>query len=150
MRPAPEWKPEPRSRAIARPDTRRNLGLKTFSSPALEPGSTSGEDYYGAVGFGLVPGGGALTVDPGVVYIGKKPTMNYVLAVVTYFNGGSREVVVKARGRSISRAVDVAEIVRGRFIPDAEVRDVRIATEKVTAEDGRATNVSAIEIVLSK
>ena len=76
--------------------------------------------------------------------------MNYVLAVVTYFNGGSQEVVVKARGRSISRAVDVAEIVRGRFIPDAEVRDVRIATEKVTAEDGRATNVSAIEIVLSK
>src|SRR3989442_12724075 len=89
-------------------------------------------------------------VDPGVVYIGKKPTMNYVLAVVTHFNGGSHEVVVRARGRSISRAVDVAEIVRGRFIPDAEVRDVRIAMEKVTAEDGRATNVSAIEIVLSK
>jgi len=93
---------------------------------------------------------GRFTVDPGVVYIGKKPTMNYVLAVVTHFNGGSREVVVRARGRSISRAVDVAEIVRGRFIPDAEVRDVRIATEKVTAEDGHATNVSAIEIVLSK
>jgi len=93
---------------------------------------------------------GRFTVDPGVVYIGKKPTMNYVLAVVTHFNGGVREVVVRARGRSISRAVDVAEIVRGRFIPDAEVRDVRIATEKVTAEDGRATNVSAIEIVLSK
>ena len=89
-------------------------------------------------------------VDPGVVYIGKKPTMNYVLAVVTHFNGGSREVVVKARGRSISRAVDVAEIVRGRFIPDAEVRDVRIATEKLASEDGRATNVSSIEIVLSK
>ena len=52
------------------------------------------------------------------MHIGKKPTMNYVLAVVTHFNGGSREVVVKAQGRSISRAVDVAEIVRGRFIPD--------------------------------
>src|SRR2546425_12748364 len=76
--------------------------------------------------------------------------MNYVLAVVTYFNGGSREGAVEARGRSISRAVHVAEIGRGRFIPDAEVRDVRIATEKVTAEDGRATNVSAIEIVLTK
>jgi len=88
-------------------------------------------------------------VEAGVVYIGKKPTMNYVLAVVTYFNGGSREVVVKARGRSISRAVDVAEIVRGRFIPDAEVRDVRIATEKLS-EDGRSASVSSIEIVLSK
>jgi archaea-specific DNA-binding protein len=89
-------------------------------------------------------------VDPGVVYIGKKPTMNYVLAVVTHFNGGSREVVVKARGRSISRAVDVAEIVRGRFIPEAAVREVRIATEKLSAEDGHPTNVSSIEIVLSK
>ena len=89
-------------------------------------------------------------VEQGVVYIGKKPTMNYVLAVVTHFNGGAREVAVRARGRSISRAVDVAEIVRGRFIPDAKVRDVRIATEKVTAEDGRTTSVSSIEIVLSK
>ena len=89
-------------------------------------------------------------VEAGVVYIGKKPTMNYVLAVVTHFNDGSRQVIVKARGRSISRAVDVAEIVRGRFIPDAEVQDVRIATEKLDAEEGPATNVSSIEIVLSK
>jgi len=87
--------------------------------------------------------------ETGVVYIGKKPTMNYVLAVVTHFNSGSREVIVKAHGRSISRAVDVAEIVRGRFIPDAKVRDVRIATEKLTSEEGRATNVSSIEIVLA-
>lgn len=88
-------------------------------------------------------------VEAGVVYIGKKPTMNYVLAVITHFNSGSREVVVKARGRSISRAVDVAEIVRGRFVPDSEVRDVRIATEKLT-EEGRSATVSSIEIVLSK
>ncbi|MGI0148555.1 MAG: DNA-binding protein Alba [Thermoplasmata archaeon] len=88
-------------------------------------------------------------VEAGVVYIGKKPTMNYVLAVVTHFNGGFREVVVKARGRSISRAVDVVEIVRGRFIPDAKVRDVRIATEKLS-EEGRSATVSSIEIVLSK
>lgn len=88
-------------------------------------------------------------VEAGVVYIGKKPTMNYVLAVVTHFNEGSREVMVKARGRSISRAVDVAEIVRGRFIPDAEVRHVRIATEKLTSEEGPATNVSSIEIILA-
>jgi len=88
--------------------------------------------------------------EAGIVYIGKKPTVNYVLAVVTHFNGGSRDVIVKARGRSISRAVDVAEIVRGRFVPEARVRDVRIATEKVTSEAGRATSVSSIEIVLSR
>ena len=76
--------------------------------------------------------------------------MNYVLAVVTHFNEGVREVTVKARGRSISRAVDVAEIVRGRFIPDADVRDVRISTERLSSEEGPATGVSTIEIVLSK
>ena len=85
-----------------------------------------------------------------IVYIGKKPTMNYVLAVVTHFNGGVPEVVVQARGRSISRAVDVAEIVRNRFVPGSKVRDVRIATEKLTGEDGRTTSVSSIEIVLAR
>lgn len=89
-------------------------------------------------------------VEAGVVHIAKKPTLSYVLAVVTHFNAGSQEVHVRARGRSISRAVDVAEIVRSRFIPDAKIRDVRIGTEKVTTEDGRAATVSAIEIVLSK
>lgn len=88
-------------------------------------------------------------VEAGIVSIGKKPTMNYVLAVVTHFNAGTGEVVVKAQGRSISRAVDVAEIVRGRFIPNAKVRDVRIATEKVASEDGRSTSVSTIQIVLA-
>ncbi len=84
------------------------------------------------------------------VYIGKKPTMNYVLAVVTQFNSGSGEVAVKARGRSISRAVDVAEIVRNRFVPGSKVRDVRISTEKLTGEDGRTASVSSIEIILRK
>ncbi len=84
------------------------------------------------------------------VYIGKKPTMNYVLAVMTHFNSGSAEVAVKARGRSISRAVDVAEIVRNRFVPGSKVRDVRISTEKLTGEDGRTSSVSSIEIRLTK
>lgn len=84
------------------------------------------------------------------VHIGKKPTMNYVLAVVTQFNSGSGEVTVKARGRSISRAVDVAEIVRNRFVPGSKVRDVRISTEKLTGEDGRTSSVSSIEIFLTK
>ncbi len=88
--------------------------------------------------------------EPSTVYIGKKPTLNYVLAVVTQFNSGSGEVTVKARGRSISRAVDVAEIVRNRFVPGSKVRDVHIATEKLTGEDGRTSSVSSIEIHLTK
>jgi DNA-binding protein len=83
------------------------------------------------------------------VFVGNKPVMNYVLAVLTQFNSGVSEVSVKARGRAISRAVDVAEIVRKRFLPDVEVKDIQISTEKVESEQGEA-NVSAIEITLAK
>ncbi len=84
------------------------------------------------------------------VFIGRKPTMNYVLAVVTQFNSGSDEVVLKARGKSIGRAVDVAEIVKNRFIPDAKVKDIQISTEQLTSEEGRTANVSSIEIFLTR
>ncbi len=84
------------------------------------------------------------------VYIGKKPIMNYVLAVVTQFNSGSEVVIIKARGRSIGRAVDVAEVVRHRFMPDCKVKDIEISTEKITGEDGRTANVSSIEIFLTR
>jgi DNA-binding protein len=84
------------------------------------------------------------------VYIGKKPTMNYVLAVVTQFNSGSDEVVVKARGKSISKAVDVAEIVRNRFVMEAKVADIKISTEELEGEEGRTVNVSSIEIFMNK
>jgi DNA-binding protein len=84
-----------------------------------------------------------------VVYIGNKPVMNYVLAVVTQFNGGAKEVTIKARGRAISRAVDVAEVARNRFVTEAKVKDIRIATEKITSERGES-NVSTMEIVIGK
>ncbi len=83
------------------------------------------------------------------VFVGNKPVMNYVLAVLTQFNNGINEVAIKARGRAISRAVDVAEIVRKRFLPDVDVKDIKISTEKVESEQGEA-NVSAIEIILAK
>ena len=60
--------------------------------------------------------------DENVVYVGHKPPMNYVLAVVTQFNSGSDEVILKARGRAISTAVDAAEITRNRFATDAKVQ----------------------------
>ena len=85
-----------------------------------------------------------------IVYIGKKPTMNYVLAVATQFNSGSSEVTIKARGKSISKAVDIAEIVRNRFIQEAKVDDIRITTEVLENDDGKSSNVSSIEIFLKK
>jgi DNA-binding protein len=85
-----------------------------------------------------------------VIYIGNKPPMSYVLAIVTQFNSGSSEVVVKARGRAISRAVDAAEITRNRFVTDAKIKEIRIGTEAITNEEGRTSNVSSIEISLTK
>ncbi len=83
------------------------------------------------------------------IFVGNKPPMSYVLAVVTQFNGGSDEVVIKARGRDISRAVDTAEITRNRFITNAKIKDIKIGTENITNEEGRSSNVSSIEILLT-
>jgi len=88
--------------------------------------------------------------DENVIYVGRKPPMSYVLAVVTQFqSSGSDEVVIKARGRSISTAVDTAEIARNRFIKDAKLKDIKIGTESITNEEGRTSNVSSIEIILT-
>ena len=89
------------------------------------------------------------TTDENIIFVGNKPPMSYVLAVVTQFNNGSDEVIVKARGRAISRAVDTAEIARNRFMKNSEVKDIKIGTESMTNEEGRTSNVSSIEIYLS-
>lgn len=90
------------------------------------------------------------TAAPNVIFVGKKPTMNYALAIIILFNQGSNEVVVKARGLAISKAVDVVEIVRRRFMEETvKIKEIKIGTETVgEAEDAR--NVSAIEITMSK
>jgi DNA-binding protein len=86
------------------------------------------------------------------VLIGRKPAMNYVLACITLFHGGAKEINVKARGRAISRAVDVVEIVRRRFLPDVKVKNIDIGTDQVAPidEGGTPTNVSTIEITLTR
>jgi archaea-specific DNA-binding protein len=88
--------------------------------------------------------------DDAVIFIGDKPVMNYVLAVLTQFNREAKNVVLKARGRSISRAVDTAEIARNRFIPDLKIKGINISTESLPDDSGRTVNVSSMEIVLSK
>ncbi len=87
--------------------------------------------------------------DNNVVYVGNKPVMNYVLAVVKEFNNGATEVIIKARGKAISRAVDAVEVSRNRFLTDAKINGITIGTEKMVSEN-RASNVSIIEIVLGK
>ena len=87
-----------------------------------------------------------------VILIGSKPFMSYVTAVVMHFTTrNAAEVVIKARGKHISQAVDVAEISCNRFLDGiARVADVKIGSESLKAQDGRQVRVSAIEIVLVK
>ena len=81
------------------------------------------------------------------VFVGRRPTMNYVMAVMMVLNKGE-ECTVKARGRAISHAVDICEILKNRFLKGVEYDEIRISTEQLKGEDGRENNVSSIEIVL--
>ncbi|MBN2603992.1 MAG: DNA-binding protein Alba [Candidatus Thermoplasmatota archaeon] len=85
------------------------------------------------------------------VFVGSKPVMTYVLAVVTQINNGPyNQVTIKARGRAISRAVDTAEIVRNKFVKNLIISEIKIGTESVKNEKGLDSNVSTIEICLLK
>lgn len=84
------------------------------------------------------------------VLVGNKPIMNYVLACLTLFHQGAKEISVKARGRAISKAVDIVEIVRNRFLTNVKVKNVEIGTEQITTQDGRTINTSTISITLVK
>lgn len=89
--------------------------------------------------------------DENTVYIGSKPPMAYVMAMITAFNrSGADSVVLKARGRAISRAVDVAEIARGRYLNDLKAEKIEIGSEQMPTEDGRTRGVSTIAITLRK
>lgn len=85
------------------------------------------------------------------VYIGnKKGVMSYVMAVTTQFNKGSDEVVLKARGGAISRAVDTAEMTKNRFLKNLEILDITTDTEELENDDGSTSNVSSISITLGE
>ncbi len=87
--------------------------------------------------------------DNAVIFVGDKPVMNYVLAVMTQFNKPVSTVTLKARGRAISRAVDAAEITRNRFMHNVIVKNITIGTENIPGEDGKTVNVSSMEILLA-
>ena len=85
-----------------------------------------------------------------IVFIGQKPLMSYVTAIVMQLNSGSKEIAVKARGRMISQAVDVVEVCRRRFFAGKlNITEIKIGTE-VLGEEGQKRNVSTMEIKLAK
>lgn len=91
--------------------------------------------------------------DSGTVFIGSKPAMSYVLAVITSFSSPeNKEITIKARGRAITTAVDVAEITRSRFLKDLKVASIEIGTQEMPPREGenRTRMVSTMEIKLTK
>ena len=84
------------------------------------------------------------------VFIGRKSTMAYVMAVIMQINKGNTDITLKARGKAISRAVDVAEIVRNKFVNEIKVDDIKIFTEEIKGDQDNDLKVSAIEIYLKK
>ncbi len=84
------------------------------------------------------------------IFIGNKPFMNYVTGVVVQFNSGAKEVTIKARGKFISKGVDVAEVARRKFLDDKDVsvKNIEIGSEEFKGSEGKMLNVSTIEIIL--
>jgi DNA-binding protein len=85
-----------------------------------------------------------------LVRIGKKPIMNYVTACVTLFNSGNGEVMVRARGQTIEKAIDTVQMLRHSFLKDVLIKSIQLGSEDVTRFDGTRGNISTIEITLSR
>jgi DNA-binding protein len=89
--------------------------------------------------------------DQNTVYVGNKPAMSYVLAVITSYNSSdTKDVTLKARGRSMKTAVDVAEIVKRKFMKDLKANKITIGTEELPQQEGGTRNVSTMEITLTR
>lgn len=88
-----------------------------------------------------------------VIFVGIKPFMNYVTGVVMQFkNKNQEEVVVSARGKFISKAVDIVEVARRTFLREEniQVKDIKISSEQFENKDGKRIYVSSIDIYLIK
>ncbi len=84
------------------------------------------------------------------VIVGKsKPLLNYVTACITMFNSGAELVVLRARGEAINMAVDVAQVLKKRFVSNVQISNIVIDGENVTSRDGRQLNLPVLEIELS-
>lgn len=88
--------------------------------------------------------------EPNLVRIGKKPIMNYVTACVTLFNSGNGDVMVRARGQAIEKAIDTVQMLRHGFLKDITIKKINLGSEDVTRFNGTRGNISIIEIILSR
>ncbi|MEM4035262.1 MAG: DNA-binding protein Alba [Fervidicoccaceae archaeon] len=111
---------------------------------------SSSTAYRGACGCNRkrCPGMAIGATPSNVILVGKKPVMNYVMAVLALLNQGVDEVVIKARGRAIGKAVDTVEIIRNKLLVEkVQVKDIKIGSQTIQGQD-RTSRVSTIEITL--
>ena len=95
----------------------------------------------------------SLQKEPNIVYVGRKPPMNYVLGIITSFSGSNiEEVTLKARGQAITTAIDAVEITRRKFLKNLKVEKIAIGTEEMPPREGesRSRMISTIEITLTQ
>ncbi len=85
-----------------------------------------------------------------IIFIGKKPIMSYVMAILTHLNSGNNQVIIKARGSSISTAVDVSQVTIHKFIKDLKVSGIEIGKEELADKEGKKRNVSFISIEMKR
>ena len=84
------------------------------------------------------------------VYIGKKPLMAYVTSTIIQL-ANLPAVYIKARGMSIGRAVDVAQIISRKTENSGySIGKIQIGSETLESKDGRPRNVSTIEIEVKR
>jgi DNA-binding protein len=98
-------------------------------------------------------GGKDMAENADVIFVGNKPPMSYVLAIITSLSSGKiNEITLKARGQAITTAVDVAEITRNRFIKELQVSKIAIGTAEMPPREGenKSRMVSTMEITLRK
>ena len=94
-----------------------------------------------------------MTENADVIFVGNKPPMSYVLAIITALSSGApKEITLKARGQAITTAVDVAEIARNRFVKELKVTKIAIGTAEMPPREGETKSrmVSTMEITLKK
>ncbi|MBS7619220.1 DNA-binding protein Alba [Candidatus Bathyarchaeota archaeon] len=91
-----------------------------------------------------------MDIEHNIVAIGYKPAMNYVTACITLFNSGASEVVIRARGRHICKAVDIVELLRRVFLKDLVIKNISLGTDTHKDSRGKETNTSIIKILLAK
>lgn len=84
-----------------------------------------------------------------MVIVGRKPKMRYVTACVTLFNRGEREILLRARGRSISNCIDVALLLKKSFYSNLKIKSVSLGYDETVLDENRKRYVSFIEILIS-